>query len=124
VELIVRLYSCTVLYRRARNANGKRSLTQFNIVISVLSMFLLLVKSTMYVLHAFIPLLSVCVHILLLALYAVSIRYQSAPDLSDPEHPSPGLPWYLSKGCKYAEPGNHGFCMQARGSFAVTCIMV
>ena len=87
-------------------------------------MFLLLAKSTMYVLHAFVPLLSACVHILLVALYAVSIRDQSAPDMTDPTHPSPGLPWYLSKGCSYAEPSNYGFCMQARASFAITCVMV
>ena len=101
-----------------------RSLTQFNIVISVLSMFLLLAKSTMVVLHVFVPLLSAFLHILLVALYAVSIRDQSAPDMTDSDHPSPGLPWYLSKGCKYAESGNYGYCMQARASFAVTCIMV
>ncbi|KAF2173113.1 hypothetical protein M409DRAFT_17062 [Zasmidium cellare ATCC 36951] len=98
-------------------------MTTFNVVISVLSMFILLVKSIMFVLHIFIPALSVFVHALLVALYAVSIYNQSRPDMSDPDHPSPGLPWYLSKGCSYAEPGNHGYCLQARASFAVVIVM-
>ncbi|KAK3675286.1 hypothetical protein LTR78_004796 [Recurvomyces mirabilis] len=100
------------------------ALVQFNIVIAVLSMFLLLVKSTMFVLHSFWPILGVLVSILEVALYAVSIKHQSTPDMTDPAHPSPGLPWYLSKGCMYAAAGNHGFCMQARAVFGVTCAMV
>lgn len=105
-------------------ADSRHSLVQFNIVISVFSMFILLVKSTMYILHTWIPLISVFVHILEVSLYAVSVKNQSSPDMSDPDHPSPGLPWYLSKGCKYAESGNYGYCMQARAAFAVTCVMV
>ena len=85
---------------------------------------LLLVKATMFVLHTWIPILSVFVHAAEVALYAVSVKNQSTPDMSDPEHPSPGLPWYLSKGCSYADASNHGFCMQARGVFAVTCVMM
>lgn len=99
-------------------------MTSFNVVISVLSMFILLVKTTMYVMHIFIPLISLLVHGLLVALYAVSVRNQSAADMSDPEHPSPGLPWYLSKGCSRASDANKGFCMQARASFAVACVML
>lgn len=97
---------------------------QYNIVISVLSMFLLLVKSVMYTMHAWVPLLSICVHILEIILYAIALRNQSAPDLSDSEHPNHGLPWMMSKGCKYAEPGNYGFCMQARASYGITIIMM
>jgi hypothetical protein len=102
----------------------RSSMVQFNIVISVFSMFLLLVKSTMYVLHAWVPLLSVFVHALELVLYAVALRNQSMPDMSDPTHPNPGLAWYLSKGCSYAETGNYGFCMQMRAAYGVTCVMV
>lgn len=98
-------------------------MTEFNVVISVLSMFILLVKSAMFILHIFLPALSVFVHALLVALYCVSIYNQSSHDLSDPAHPSPGLPWYLSKGCGYAESGNYSFCMQARASFAVVIVM-
>jgi len=98
--------------------------TTFNVVASVLGMFILLVKVVVFVMHLFLPLLSVFVHGLMLALFAVSLRNQSTPDMSDPDNPSPGLPWYMSKGCSYATPSNKGFCMQARASFGVTCTMV
>ncbi|KAI7073302.1 hypothetical protein KC352_g42307, partial [Hortaea werneckii] len=78
----------------------------------------------MFVLHCWIPILSVVIHLGLLGLYAASLKFQSTPDMSDPAHPSPGLPWYLSKGCSYATKGNHGYCMQARAVFAMTCVMV
>jgi hypothetical protein len=100
------------------------STTSFNIAISVLGMFILLVKVVLFVMHLFLPILSLLVHALMVALYAVSLHNQSAPDMSDPDKPSPGLPWYMSKGCKYATPSNEGFCMQARASFGVTCAMV
>lgn len=99
-------------------------MTEFNVVISILSMFLLLAKSAMFIMHIFIPGLSVFVHALLVALYSVSIYNQSRPDMSDINHPSPGMPWYLSKGCDYATSGNHGYCMQARASFGVTIVML
>ncbi|KAK5003359.1 hypothetical protein LTR28_010267 [Elasticomyces elasticus] len=67
------------------------SVTNFNVIISVLSMFILLAKSVMFVMHVFIPPLSVFVHALLLALYAVSVHAQSASDLSDPAHLRSGL---------------------------------
>ena len=99
-------------------------MTDYNVVVSVLSMFILLTKVTLYVMHWFIPFLSVLVHGALIALYAVAIRNQSAPDMSDPEKPSPGLPWYLSKGCGYATPKNYSYCMQARASFGVSIVLL
>nr|OQO28280.1 hypothetical protein B0A51_03899 [Rachicladosporium sp. CCFEE 5018] len=99
-------------------------MTTWNVIISVLSMFILLVKSVMWVMHIFIPLVSLVVHGTLIALYAIAIRNQSAPDLLDPDHPAKGLPWYLSKGCSYATQANKGYCMQARASFGVTCVML
>lgn len=99
-------------------------MTTWNTVISVLGMFILLVKAVLFIMHLFLPLLSLFISGLMLALYAVSLRNQSAPDMSDPDNPSPGLPWYLSKGCQYATQANKGYCMQARGAFGVTCAMV
>jgi hypothetical protein len=101
-------------------------MTQFNVVISVLSMFIMLVKATMYVLHTWLPILSVFVHALLIVLYAIGVRNQATPDLSNTKvkNLSRNLPWYLEKGCSYASAGNHGYCMQARASFAVTCVML
>ncbi|KAK5704571.1 hypothetical protein LTR17_021767 [Elasticomyces elasticus] len=99
-------------------------LVQYNIAIAVLSMFILLVKSTLYVLHIFLPIIGVVFSLAEVALYAVSLSNQTRPDHSDPDRIISGLPWYLSKGCSYADPANHGFCMQARGVFAVTCVMI
>lgn len=97
-------------------------MTLFNVVISVLSMFIMLLKSIMFVLNTWIPVVSVAVHAVLIALYAVGVRNQAASDMSNPAQPSPGLPWYLSKGCSFASPKNHGYCMQARASFALTIV--
>jgi len=99
-------------------------MTEFNVVISLLSMFILLVKSAMFILHCFIPVLSVFVHALLVALYCVSIYNQSRPDLSDPNSQQLSMPWYLQKGCSYATPGNKSYCLQARASFAVVVVMM
>lgn len=98
-------------------------MTTYNMVISVMSMFILLVKSAMFVLHVFIPIISIFAHALLVAVYSVSIYNQSRPDNSDPTLRSGSLPWYLNKGCSYAEPGNTGYCLQARASFAVVIVM-
>ncbi|PGH01815.1 hypothetical protein GX51_04995 [Blastomyces parvus] len=59
-------------------------LTNFNLVISVLSMFVMLVKTPMFILNVFYPPFSVIVHTALTALYAVSIAYQASPDMADP----------------------------------------
>ncbi|PPJ60001.1 hypothetical protein CBER1_02666 [Cercospora berteroae] len=99
-------------------------MTEFNVAISLVSMFILLVKSATFIMHIWIPALSAFAHALLVALYATSIYNQSAADMSDPDHPSPGMPWYLSKGCSHATPGNRSYCMQARASFGVVIIML
>ncbi|GAB7366728.1 hypothetical protein MBLNU230_g0685t1 [Neophaeotheca triangularis] len=99
-------------------------ITRFNVVVSVLATFFLLIKVTMFVMRGFRPLLSLILHIVLLALCAVSIHGQAAEDMSDPEFSSPGLPWYMSKGCSHATDKNYGYCMQARGAFASTCIAI
>ncbi|GAB7326325.1 hypothetical protein MBLNU13_g10295t2 [Cladosporium sp. NU13] len=122
------IYVCSEIEEMSSSVQASQlthhSTTTFNIAISVLGMFILLCKVVMFIMHLFLPLLAFFVHGLMLALYAVSLRNQSAPDMSDPDKPSPGLPWYMSKGCSYATPSNKGFCMQARASFGVTCAMV
>ncbi|KAI9843736.1 MAG: hypothetical protein M1838_002479 [Thelocarpon superellum] len=99
-------------------------LTNWNLVISVLSMFLLLVKGVMHVMHLFYPWLSLLVHLLLVGLYAVSIAGQAGSDYSDPAHPSP-RPWYLTQSCSVAmTPQDEHYCELAKGTFAVTVIML
>ncbi|KAF2461406.1 hypothetical protein BDY21DRAFT_278486 [Lineolata rhizophorae] len=99
--------------------------TNFNLVISVLSTFILLTKSVMFIMHTFIPLISLLSHALLVALYAVSVRYQTAPDTNDPDHPQNGPPWYITKDCGVAsDPNNVGYCKQAKTAFILTCLML
>ena len=99
------------------------SVTQYNVIISVLSMFVQLVKTVMFTMGCLLPIVSAFIHVILLALYLASIYYQAAPDMSDPAHPSPGLPWMMSKGCKFATLENGSYCLQARATFAVVILL-
>jgi len=95
------------------------------VVISVLSMFIMLVKSVMYICHVFPPILSAPIHGALIALYAVSISYQAGSDTSDPKHPQHGAPWYITKSCSVAHNKNNvGYCEQAKAAFACTVVMM
>ncbi|MCJ1230063.1 hypothetical protein MMC12_006734 [Toensbergia leucococca] len=99
--------------------------TNYNVVVAVLSTFILLVKSIMYITHTFPPVLSGFVHAILIALFAVSVHNQAASDMSDPLHPQPGAPWYITKGCGApVKPSLVGYCKQAQGAFAVTCCLL
>ncbi|OAP63934.1 hypothetical protein AYL99_03161 [Fonsecaea erecta] len=100
-------------------------ITDYNVAIVVLSMFIMLVKSIMYMLHVFPPVLSAFVHAGLLILYAVSVDYQASSDTTDPEHPQHGAPWYITKSCSVTHNKNNiGYCKQAKASFACTCAML
>jgi hypothetical protein len=73
----------------------------------------------------FWPSISIFIHGLELALFAYSLHGQTAPDLSDPKYPNPGLPWYLTRSCSVATiKSNIGYCMQAKGAFFVTIFFV
>lgn len=99
-------------------------LTTWNVVVSVLSMFIQLLKVTMFVMHVWLPSLGFLVNIGLTAIWAYSLYGQVGPDMSDPAHPSK-VAWYVAKSCKYAEPsGYERYCLQAKGAFATTVIMM
>lgn len=106
-------------------ANILNSLTSYNLVIGVLSMFFLLTKTPMHLLRVFYPPLSVAVHAVLIALYVISVRFQAGSDMSDPAHPQPGPPWYITKNCNVAaHQENIGYCKQAKSLFAVDIIIM
>ena len=87
-------------------------------------MFLLLAKVTMFIMHIWVPLLSIIANVILIALWSVSAYGQAGPDHADPAHPS-SVAWYIAKSCDYARPsGNYGNCLQAKASFAATIIML
>ena len=101
------------------------SITNYNLVISVLSMFIMLVKGIMFITRVFPPLLSALIHAALTALYAYSVHGQVSKDLNDPEHPQNGPPWYITKSCSATfNPANVGYCQQAKATFAITIIML
>jgi Ca2+/Na+ antiporter len=105
--------------------NINDSITNYNVVIVVFSMFLMLVKSIMYMLHVWPPILSAVVHAILIALYTVSVYYQASSDNSDPKHPSNGPVWYITKNCNVAfKKTNVHYCTQAKASFAATCAIL
>ena len=79
----------------------------------------------MFICSVLYPIISVLLHAALIALYAVSIRNQSASDMSDPEHPQPGAPWYITKSCGApVHPKIAGYCQQAKGSFGIALLFL
>jgi len=99
------------------------TLTSFNVAVSVLAMFILLVKGTMFLLHIWYPLLSTVTNTIITALWIVSMYGQMGPDHSDPRYPS-NVAWYISKSCSYAIPsGNEHYCIMAKATFATTVLM-
>ena len=100
------------------------SITDYNVVVSVISMFILLVKAVLFIMPMLIPLLSLIINIIVTALWCVSVYGQAGPDYSDPEHPSK-VAWYITKSCSYAEAsGNKHNCNMAKGSFAASVLML
>jgi hypothetical protein len=101
-----------------------KTLTNFNVAISVLGLFILLVKLITLIMKVCYPVIALGINTSLVALWAVSVYGQAGPDYADPERPSP-VPWYLSKGCRYAEPyGMANSCYMAKGTLAVTVVML
>ncbi|EAW10696.1 uncharacterized protein ACLA_051680 [Aspergillus clavatus NRRL 1] len=100
-------------------------ITDYNLVLGVLSTFFLITKAPVHFLRIFYPPLSVIVHGGLFAVYIVSARYQSGSDMSDPSHPQPGAPWYLAKKCSVAaHKENINYCQQAKALFALTIVII
>ncbi|KAF4554199.1 Hypothetical protein D9617_5g070760 [Elsinoe fawcettii] len=102
-----------------------QTITTFNLVVSILSTFLLLVKSVMFVMKTWVPLLSLFMHMALTALYAFSTYAQLSPDKSDPfGRVQNGPPWYITKSCDVVhDRHNYGYCRQAKASLGVTVAM-
>jgi len=100
------------------------TLTSFNVAISVLCTFILLVKAVMFTLHCWYPILGTVTNAIITVLWIVSMVGQMGPDHSDPQHPS-NIAWYISKSCSYADAtGDHHYCMMAKGTFAATVLMM
>ncbi|KAJ5570059.1 uncharacterized protein N7459_009489 [Penicillium hispanicum] len=100
-------------------------LTNYNLVIGVLAVFFLIVKLPVHVMHLFFPPVAATVHGSMVILLIVSARYQAGSDMSDPKHPQPGPPWYITKKCSVAvHESNIGYCEQAKALFALTITII
>ncbi|KAI2630374.1 hypothetical protein GGS26DRAFT_108397 [Hypomontagnella submonticulosa] len=101
-----------------------QTITDFNVAISVLSLFLLLSKLIAFIMHVWYPIIALFINTALIALYVTSIAGQAGPDYLDPDHPSP-IAWYIAKPCDVAANQTvQGYCRLAKGSFAAACIML
>ncbi|KAE8351934.1 hypothetical protein BDV28DRAFT_136114 [Aspergillus coremiiformis] len=100
-------------------------ITNYNLVLSILSTFMLISKVPVHVLRILYPPVSVFIHVGLFIIYIVSARYQAGPDMSDPKHPQPGAPWYITKSCNVASSkDNVNYCKQAKALFGFTIIII
>ena len=100
-------------------------MTNYNLVVAVLSMFFMLVKGTMYMLHVLPPIVSAVLHALLAAIYAVAVAYQASSDTTDPRKPQSGPPWYITNSCSVTHDKSFvGYCQQAKATFACFVAMI
>ncbi|OLN84414.1 hypothetical protein CCHL11_05923 [Colletotrichum chlorophyti] len=101
-----------------------RTLTDFNVALSIITLFLLLTKLVAFIMKFWFPMLAAGLNLALVALYTVSVYGQMGPDHADPEHPS-AVAWYIAKSCEYARPFRaFKSCQIAKGTFAVTVYML
>jgi hypothetical protein len=99
-------------------------LTNFNVAISVVTLFVLLVKMIAYIMRFWWPIVGLLVNIGMVAVWTVSVYGQMGPDYADPRYPSP-IAWYIAKSCSYAEAsGLTKSCQLAKGTFAVSVYML
>lgn len=104
-------------------ANPPR-LTNFNIAISILSLFVLIAKLVATIMHIYYPIIGLAVALVMGTLYSVSLGGQAGPDYADSRYPSP-TPWFLRKGCSYARAyQKYSECQMAQGSVAVSAYML
>jgi hypothetical protein len=88
------------------------------------TLFVLLVKMVLFIMHYWWPLIGLLVNTGLVAVWTVSVYGQMGPDYADPRYPSP-IAWYISKGCGPAGPyGLTRSCQLAQASFGVSVLML
>lgn len=101
-----------------------QTLTNFNVAISVISLFFLLARLILFIMKIWYPILALFVQFSLVALYSVSTYGQIGPDYADDRYPAYAA-WYFRKGCDLARPyGKFKSCQIAQGSLAITVYML
>lgn len=102
------------------------ALTEFNVAISVISLFVLLTKMIGFIMKVYYPIVGLFFSTVMTALYATSVYGQAGPDYADPRYPSP-VAWYIRYSCDIAKPfggSSYTHCLMAKGTFAVTIYML
>ena len=100
------------------------SLTDFNVAISVTSLFFLLAKLIAVIMKVWYPVIAVLVNCSMVALYTVSTYGQIGPDYADPRYPAPAA-WYFRQGCHLARQyGKYRTCQIAQASLFITLYML
>lgn len=103
---------------------GLCRLTNFNVAISIVSLFFLLAKLIAFIMKIYYPVFAIFVNTSLAALYVVSVYGQVGPDYADSRYPAPAA-WYFRKGCDLARPyGKYKSCQIAQASLGVTLLML
>ncbi|RFU75073.1 hypothetical protein TARUN_7172 [Trichoderma arundinaceum] len=101
-----------------------RTFTDYNVAISVISLFFLLTKLIAVIMRIWYPLPSTLTSIALAVLYSVSVYGQVGPDYTDPRYPAPAA-WYFRYGCDMAKPyGQYTNCQIAQASLFITLYML
>ncbi|KAH6609341.1 hypothetical protein Trco_002687 [Trichoderma cornu-damae] len=101
-----------------------RTFTDYNVAISIISLFFLLTKLIAVIMRIWYPILSTVASIALIVLYSVSVYGQVGPDYTDPRYPAPAA-WYFRYGCDMARPyGQYTNCQIAQASLFITLYML
>ncbi|KHN96744.1 uncharacterized protein MAM_05300 [Metarhizium album ARSEF 1941] len=101
-----------------------QTLTDFNVAISVISLFFLLSKLISQIMKLWYPTVAVFINLALVALYTVSTYGQIGPDYADPRYPAPAA-WYFRQGCGLAQRyGKYRACQVAQASLFITLYML
>lgn len=109
---------------QTRLTPGHLRLTEFNVAISIISLFYLLVMLILTIMKVYYPIVGVVTSTIMVALYTTSVYGQAGPDYLDPRYPSP-IPWYLTKSCDVAERYKAGkTCQIVKGTFAISVTML
>lgn len=99
-------------------------LTDFNVAISIISLFFLLAKLIAFIMRVWFPVIAILINVAIATLYAVSTYGQIGPDYADERYPAPAA-WYFRYGCDLSKPsGNYKSCQIAQSSLGVTLYML
>ncbi|KAH7256666.1 hypothetical protein BKA59DRAFT_507580 [Fusarium tricinctum] len=101
-----------------------RTFTDFNVAISVISLFFLLGKLTAFIMRCWYPIFATFINVCMVALYTVCVYGTIGPDYADSRYPAP-VAWYYRIGCDIAKPyGKYKSCMIAKYSLVIAVYML